>query len=140
MITIRNAHDKWHHILPKKCKDPDWEAPKYDKDNKDTHKYHATLWSDGRNGQVKGGGWAPEAYDELNAYIKKIHDFRKEDKANDWRVNKAFLALVRAKHNITADKPGNKRKRKSTATERVYTEVAELSDVAFSDDEDDAQS
>ena len=137
LISIKNAYAKWEHILPKKCEDADWEAPKHDKDNADTHKCYDTLWSDGRNGQLKGGGWAPAAYDALTAYINKIKKFRQDDKAAKWATNKAFLTLVRAKHNITADKPDNKRRRQSKAATRVYNDVAELSDVAFSDDNEE---
>ena len=86
---------------------------------------------------MKGGGWAPQAYDELTVCINKIKVFRQEDKANDWAINKSFLQLVRAASNVTAEEPGKNRKRKSAAEQQVYNEVAELSDVGFSDDDDD---
>ena len=56
LLTIKNAYKKWEAVIPKKIEDSDWVVPKYDKDDVSTHRYHDTLWSDGRNGQVKGGG------------------------------------------------------------------------------------
>ena len=137
LLTIKNAYKKWEAIIPKKIEDSDWEVPTCDRDDASTHKCHDTLWSDGRNGQVKGVGWAPPAYDQLTVYINKIKLFRQKDKANDWAINKSFLQLVRAASNVTAEEPGKNRKRKSAAAEQVYNEVAELSDVGFSDDDDD---
>ena len=84
MVIVKNCHTKWSLIIPEKLKDDDWEIPAYDKDKLATHKFHKTLWSDGRTGQVKGGGWAPEAYDALSEYITKIKAFCKADKANGW--------------------------------------------------------
>ena len=136
LVIVKNCIAKWAYIIPEKLKDDEWEIPAYDKDKTDTHPYHKTLWSDGRTGQVKGGGWAPEAYDALNVYISKIKAFRKVDKANAWAVHKQMTHLLRSSKNITDDEPSKKRKRRGRAVEeRVYNDVVDLSDVEYSDDE-----
>lgn len=65
-LLYENCYEKWLHIVPQKAKDRKWKAPKYNKDDEDTHKYHLCKWSDCRTGQVKGGGWKPGAYTQFN--------------------------------------------------------------------------
>ena len=67
LVVLENCRDKWSHIIPKKHEDPDWKPPAYDKEKAETHKWCKTLWSDNKVGQVKGGGWAPEAYTKFVA-------------------------------------------------------------------------
>ena len=138
LVIVKNCSKKWGYIIPKKIQDDEWEIPAYDKDNSSTHACHKTLWSDGRTGQVKGGGWAPEAYDALSEHINKIKAFRKVDKANGWAVHLAMTNLLRINKNITDAEPSKKRKRKGRAVEeRVYNDVVDVSDVEYSDDEDE---
>lgn len=137
LLIYKNCRQKWTHIIPKKLEDEDWEIPAYDKDDGETHKYHTTLWSDGRNGQIKGGGWAPEAYDELSTYITTLKAFRKHDKQANWLVHGRMLEILRNDKGIQDDCPSRKRKRKSLAAARVYNDVVELSDVEYSDSDND---
>jgi hypothetical protein len=137
LVIVKNCSKKWGYIIPEKLRDDEWEIPAYDKDNSSTHDFHKTLWSDGRTGQVKGGGWAPEAYDALSEYINKIKAFRKADKVKGWAVHKEMTNLLRANKGITDAEPSNKRKRKGRAVEeRVYNDVVDVSDVEYSDDEE----
>ena len=104
----------------------------------DTHIYHETRWSDGRSGQIRGGGWAHEAYDALSEAIIKIKEFRKADKVNGWVVHKEMMSLMRTKKGIKGNGPSKKRKRKGAkVAERIYNPVAEESDVECSSEEDD---
>ena len=131
LVIVANCYQKWTYLVPQKAKDDRWTIPAHNKDDEETHKYHTTRWSDGRNGQVKGSGWAPEAYEELNNAILEVKKFRAEDKKENWKQHRAVLALVQEKHGIEkgTKEPTKKRKRKSTAKEPVkYVAVAELSD------------
>ena len=40
-------------------------------------KYYIMKWSDGKTGQVQGGGWKDEAYDRYTFYQQHVVDFRK---------------------------------------------------------------
>lgn len=139
ILVIKNCYDKWEAICPKKIQDPDWEIPNWDKDDTDTHPYHKTLWSDGKTGQVKGGGWAPEAYDALSQILGKIKAFRKADKANGWKVHNEMLELLRSSKGITEAVPSNKRKRSTAKPKPVYNDIAEYSDECADSDEEDGE-
>jgi hypothetical protein len=87
---------------------------------------------------VKGGGWAPEAYDALSEYINRIKEFRKADKAKGWAVHEEMTNLLRTNKKITDTEPSKKRKRKGRAVEeRIYNDVVDVSDVEYSDEEGD---
>ena len=132
-IVTKNCHSKWGHLVPKKIEDKDFEIPKYDEKIPDTHKWHKTLWSDGRNGQVKAAGWAPEAYDELNNEIKKVKGFRKTDKAAGWTKLKEVLQWVKIDQGIDlGQKEPSKKKRKGTNADKPppkYSKILCESDV-----------
>ena len=138
-LVARNCYKKWGFIIPEKLEDSDWELPKWDKDDEKTHKYHETLWSDGRNGQKKGQGWSAEAYEEMNKEVEKVKLFRAADKKDGWKTLKSALALVKTMNGIdlAATAPNKKRKRKGKADEPkvVYQKMADLSDDDFDDDE-----
>ena len=140
-LAIRNCYEKWSHVLPEKVKDCDWPIPKYDKDNAETHKYHLTKWSDGRNGQIEGAGWEPEAYDVLNATISGIKKFRGEDKANGWVIHKRALDTLKTSKGIALEekRPSKKRRRggKTVKEKPTYSAIAHLSDDDFEDDEEE---
>ena len=116
-----------------------WKIPDYNKEKKETHKCHDTKWSDGRNGQVKGGGWAPKAFDALNAAITKVKNWRSEDKKKGWHDNKRALSLLKQHHQIPLEEsePSKKRRRKDAPAlpPPTHAEVAQLSD-SDCDDED----
>ena len=131
-IVVENCYPKWKHIIPEKVKDDRWKIPEFVKEDKTTHKWYDTRWSDGRNGQVKGQGWSNEAYEELNVAIKRVKNFRKQDKANKWAALKACLVEVKKANNIALDAegPAKKKRKKSKADEPppVYADIEELSD------------
>ena len=136
-IVVENCYSKWQHIVPEKVKDNSWKCQDYDKHDSTTHKWHNTRWSDGRNGQVKGQGWSNEAYDELNAAIRRVKAFRKQDKANKWAGLQACLQVVKAANDIPldADGPAKKKRKKSKSDEPppVYAEIENLSDDEWED-------
>ena len=138
VVIIKNCHPKWTKIFSKRIEDPDFEIPAYDKDKPETHDYHTTLWSDGRTGQVKAGGWAPEAYDELSRQISRIHAFRKEDRATGYRCHRALHKIMREELGISGDGPSRKRRRRGRSVQvPVFNPVAEFSDVEFPDSDDE---
>ena len=104
-VVLENCHEKWTVIAPKQLEDPDWERPACDKRDETTWKCHTTKWSDGRSGQVKGGGWAPEACDALTVVLTRIHAIRKHDKSNGWPIHKEMLRLLREHKGITDAEP-----------------------------------
>ena len=119
LVLVRNCWDKWTHIVPQKAKDDKWPIPKWDKHDKETHKYHKTLWSDGRNGQKKGQGWTPEGYEALNQAMEKVQKFREDQKTAKWAQYKAILRLVRTANSIDAgekEPPSKGKKRKRSAS------------------------
>ena len=138
IVLYMNCMTKWSKIIPKKIQDPGWKIPPCDEKDKTTYEHNNTRWSDGRSGQVKGGGWAPEAHDELTKHIERIYAIRKNDKATKWSLFTELLRLLREAKDITGEGPSKKRKRKSkVVVERVYNEVVELSDVECSDSDDE---
>jgi hypothetical protein len=138
IVILKNCYSKWKVTIPQKLANSEWKVPEYNALDPNTHKYHQTRWSDGRNGQVKGGGWAPEAYDELSTQISRINAFRKEDKSNGWIVHRKMLEILRKANNVTEKEPTRKRKRRGRPVEeRVYNDVVEMSDVEFSEDEEE---
>jgi len=130
LLVYHNCLPKWEHIVPEKAKDCDWKAPDYDKEDERTHKWHVTEWSDGKSGQVPGGGWKPDAYVEFNNYNKHVRKFRKDDKANKWAKLKEGLRLIRAANEITSSKYTKKRNRsgKAKPAAPTYVDIEEMSD------------
>lgn len=130
MLLYHNCLPKWTHICPEKAKDWEWKAPDYVKDDPETHKYHITEWSDGKSGQVTGGGWKPDAYVQFNVYNQHIRKIRKDDKANGWAKLRQGLKLMRNEHGITTKKYSKKRGRSTKPTREapVYVDIEEMSD------------
>lgn len=69
LLLMENCQFKWKAMLPHKAKDSKWKVPAYKKDDKSTHVYHNTAFSDSKSGQVKGGGWKPEAFQTFNDHV-----------------------------------------------------------------------
>ena len=128
LVLVRNCWDKWTKIVPQKAVDDKWPIPKWNKDDKTTHDYHKTLWSDGRNGQKKAQGWSPEGYEALNQEMDKLLKFRDADMKAGWARHKAVLKLVRATNQIPDGEKeppvkGRKRKRGTTEAPPVYAKI-----------------
>ena len=137
-VIVENCYLKWGHIVPKKAENHKWKIPDYKKTDPNTHKYHKTKWSDGRNGQVKGGGWAPQAFDALNEMIKKVKNWRSDDKQKGWHDNKRALSLLKQHYEIPLAQEEPKKKKRKVNEETVvpqYAEVEELSDEDCDDEE-----
>ena len=141
LVLVRNCWDKWVEIVPQKAKDHNWPIPKWNKDDKDTHKYYKTLWSDGRNGQKKGQGWSPEGYEALNQEMDKLTKFRAEQKKEKFAKYLAVLKLVRTTNEVPdgeKDPPAKGKKRKRAAeAPPVYAKIRiEEEDDDWDDDVD----
>lgn len=138
LVLVQNCWDKWTLIVPKKAADNKWPVPKWSKTDTDTHKYHKTLWSDGRNGQKKAQGWTPEGYQALNSAMEMLQKFRAQQKQQKWARYKDVFKLVRTANGIPAGEKeppvkGRKRKRTSGAPP-VYDKIAvEEDDCEWSD-------
>lgn len=128
LLMLHNCYKKWKEVCPVKLANPRWEAPNFDPDDKSTHKWHATEWTDPRSGQVQGGGWKPEAYKQFNAYVVKVKNLRAQDKKNNWKLYKRANQVL---NELTdAKKKSNKRKRQPVKEVPVYE-----SEQSFSDDD-----
>lgn len=130
LLMYENCLEKWKEIVDMKSKDPDWKVPDWNKEDEDTWKYHKTQWSDGKSGQVAGGGWKPAAYTAFNKYIGHFKKFRAEDKKNKWVIHKLCLQMMREANEITATVYSKKRSRskKDAAPAPIYDDIEELSD------------
>ena len=129
ILVCQNCYKKWEAIIPEKHRNPDFEPPKYNKDDKTTHKYYSTLWTVATNGQKEGEGWGPEAYPRLSELIREVKKFRSADKKTGFQRLRACLAYVQSQNGIDvgASEP-SKKKRKKQTVKVVYQAIAELSD------------
>ena len=98
ILLFMNCHGKWQamHAL-KKQYGTDAKIPK----GKLAEIEFKAIFSDQSDGQVQGGGWAPEAVVELNKQIQRIRAVRLEDGANKWEKHRYALNLLRAQKGIT---------------------------------------
>lgn len=130
LLIFENCRDKWLAVMNLRKDDKKKEIPDFDKEDASTHKYHITKWSDGKTGQVTGGGWKAAAFTKFNQLMVAIDKIRKEDKANGWEEMKEAKAIIRAKNSITAPVKSNKRRRNNNPTiePEDYEELVEFSD------------
>ena len=129
ILVCLNCYKKWEHIVPQKVADKDWEIPKYNKDDADTHKFHDTEWSNGRNGQLKGEGWHSDAHLRLSELIKDVLAYRSAQKKENWAGQIACLRKVQELNGIDVGAKGPaKKKRKKNVPKQTYVAVEELSD------------
>ena len=129
ILVCLNCYKKWQAIIPEKNRNPDWEPPKYNKDDQTTHKYYSTVWTISTNGQKEGEGWAPQAYTKLTELIRQVKNQRAAEKNVKFRNFLACLAYVQSQNGIEegATQP-SKKKRKKQTVKVVYQEVEELGD------------
>jgi hypothetical protein len=129
-VVMANCRSKWLAVLELRKHNSDAKIPAYDDQDPNTAIYHTTLWSDSKSGQIKGGGWDPEAYKRFNKYMTNIHHFRTEDQKAEWKMHLFAKDLVRELHGITAVAKTSKRKRqnKEAKGELVYDTILQFSD------------
>lgn len=113
-LMIQNCYPKWQHTVPRIAKNQ--IIPPLKKDSIETHKFHATVWSDAKKGKDQGGGWDQAAYPVYADYLKTIEAMRKQDAKNKHAIHEMALQLVRAEHGMTDNdfvpsKGSKKRKR-----------------------------
>ena len=136
-LLLENCYEKWSNICNKKKENPGWKVPKNKKNDPSTHPYNKCKWTDSSAGQ--GGGWAPGArlaFEENKEIIKTL---RKKDHAENWKLHKFCLQLLREEHGVTEDAPlppgAKKCKRPATkkgSTEDDFKEMDNDSDSAYS--------
>ena len=138
MLIFKNTRPKWALICAARLEDEDFKPPAYDKHDPDTHKWHETLYTKSRDGQVKGGGWTPEGIVQYNDYVAMIHNFRKEDSKNKYAAHIKMHELVQSCRNVTGSEPPRKRQRltRKKVAEPVYVEVVEMSDDDYATEDD----
>lgn len=107
LLVLDNYWKKWTAIVQWHKDNPDQEVPKKAPDNAP----FKAKWSQASNGQVKYGGWDPEAYVAFEAHQQAVEDHRAQDKRNDLRHETLVYEKLRQRHNILEDQPGKKRRR-----------------------------
>ena len=112
LLVFENCWPKWQHICPKEAEDPSFSVTQLNRNNKANEKYFETKWTDGKTGQVQGGGWSQEGYNAYNDLIKHVSKIREDDKKNRWAVHELALELMRTEHGITEANPAPTKKRK----------------------------
>ena len=114
-LMYENCREKWEATLTYRDGNKKKTVPKYNKEDESTHVYHIGKWSDSKSGQVKGGGWHPDAFTAFNEYCDKVKKFRQQDKKDGWELYKLMKDVIRDKHDITGEQHSKKRKRKKSA-------------------------
>jgi hypothetical protein len=127
LLCFENCREKW--IATFEFKKAYGEKAKIPtgKKNPESARFKAK-YSDSCDGQVKGGGWKPEAYTKFQEYIDLIKGLRAEDQAIAWTKHQYALSLVRNKHKVTLDSPqsAGKRRRKSLVATEERPEVDDI--------------
>ena len=111
ITALKNFTPKWNHICPKKADEPAWKIPTSKQG--DCAKYHESLWSSGSQGKSnKGlGGWHVDAYKDWYSNLTVIDNIRGKDSENKWKMYKEGLNLLRAKYEVTAKQPPQKKQK-----------------------------
>ena len=131
-VIYENCFDKWVLICNERSKDHTWKVPKYNKSNRETHKWHKTKWSDPNGGKAALAGWKPAAHGALKEAKRAIMTIRRNDAENKFQLMKLVLRTIREQEGITATEPGNKRKR----AKKVTTEPVVYADYDDDDEEE----
>ena len=110
-VIYTNCHFRWAKMAPELTNNSEWQIPKYNKEDEETHAWWKTKWSDMHSGKVEGAGWKPGAFTAFNNHLKDITDFRKLEAKRGFQVYKYCKKLVREKHSVTEKTAAGKRKR-----------------------------
>ena len=104
MTLYKNCRTKWINTYEWKAthKACDSEPPKWDRDDESTHKYHS-IWSNSRTGSAEGAGWNSDAVEYVAECGASIRESRSQDKANDYKIGKLAMALIKEENNIGED-------------------------------------
>lgn len=134
ILVYANCRDKWIADFTLKDGDRKAKIPKYDKDNKETHK-HQNKWSSSRTGQIQGGGWSKEALKYFNTLIEKIKNFRIEEEEGGNLGFEYGKQLIRVANSVETgnesdSSSGKKRKRSGGKPE----DEIETVDISFLDE------
>jgi hypothetical protein len=118
-LLFQNCREKWLNTFRHKKTHGEKTPIPTRKDEPGYEKFQAK-WSDRRNGQVKGGGWAEESRKVFINMMREIMKDREDDQKNGWRKHRYAKDLVRAKYEVTAETPPTtarkRRKRYQTVT------------------------
>ena len=127
LVVWENCVEKWRKQFAALAQDSNFKVPKYKKDDKTTHAWHHTKWSDAYSGSIKNGGWKQGALVALNDFKKSIVDLRKADR----RIFTKARQLIRAKNNIAehvTHHSQKKRCRSTTKKVRIDGDIYSIAD------------
>ena len=135
-LLLDNCHSKWKAFLEEYTKNTSFKIPNYNKDDKSTHPFHVTKYSEAHAGQ--GKGWKSSALLVLDKYRKAIVKFREEDHKNAWKMHSFALDLIRNHHGVTVDEPPTRKNkgRKRKARELVEEEEEDDFEMDYGSDAD----
>ena len=137
LVVWDNCVEKWRKQFAALAQDSNFKVPKYKKDDKTTHAWHKTKWSDAYSGSIKNGGWHKGALVALNDFKKSIVDLRKADR----RIFTKARQLIRAKNNIAEHVTHHSQKKRGrSTTKKIQEEDIAESYIVLDDDEEDAYS
>ena len=132
-LVRNNCESKWNAVFNLRKNDDKTgktKIPKYKKDDKSTHQYHATKWTDPRAGPKKGGGWKGSWASVWAATVKDFRAFRAEDKRNGELFYHFGLKLVRHTNHVShvTYRESRKRKRNNVDEEVIEDDVDDCGD------------
>ena len=110
LLMYENCREKWIEYVKfkekhgKKAKIPTGKEPEAEK--------HLAKWSDGKEGQVKYGGWKDEAYDRYEKLKKDVKAWRKADEEAGKAGQELAKKLMREKHGKIGETPEEDKKSK----------------------------
>lgn len=99
ILNVDNCYDRWVNTCEWKKDDPKRKIPKKGADAAQ----FAAKYTDSKVGQVKFGGWSPDAYTKFQELIDTIQEARKKDEADGWKRQKYARELVRKVSNTLED-------------------------------------
>jgi hypothetical protein len=130
-LLYDNCYDKWKIIARERHNNTKFKVPKYSKNDERTWKYHLTKYSDRNAG--KGNGWNNNTTKAHNDCLKRIKEFRDNDRMNKYKTIRLVRDLIRAKYNLQDYNSSKKRKRDDVVTQErqpltIHEEIIVLSD------------
>jgi hypothetical protein len=99
ILVLDNCYDRWINTCEWKKDDPKRRVPKKGAESVQ----FGAKYTDSKVGQVKFGGWTPDAYTKFAEYIQKVQENRQADEANGWNRQKYARKLVLKEYNNGED-------------------------------------
>lgn len=129
LLQLRNCGEKWKNIFVFKEQNGAKQKIPSKKNNPESKKYKAE-WTDPKIGQVKYGGWNPQAIEYMNDIVEYLVKLRGDDAANNNKNAKYYKEILRVANEIKDDDPKkNKRKKKKSLDETPAPAPAPLTKI-----------